>query len=571
MKKIFSIFLIIGFVLSVNSAFAFIKIADLVFDGESVNPEDLPTILETIKTNKTKNEKKQQRGSSMLLPTKLQTIEAMLLDPKNIQIEIDTSDVLVRTNDDIQEPVSNVKFLNAVSEAVNLWDAVDIADVSFLPLKFASGQPDSDDGKNVITFRAVEPPEAAPESAPVFSIITYARTNTVEFMGKVIMVKPGTILDADIIFDPSNDPCLALHTTEGEIKIGGNDVPISDGGIKADADLSNCTRVSGGDITDLAVRSIANLLGLESSAIASAGTSAVGQIMTRYALTNDDKIGLANIYPNTATITNHGSIIGQIFLNKTPVSGAHVVLEDTTTGEPTTGGITDLKGKFKINYVPTGTYTVYVEPLDGPIRKAGLPLSFFGLNADLNFTTFVLPDPITITANKTTNINKVNVQELSASAFNFNYLSFLLTEEDINASSGAFILPIRIMPGETLTDVVFWGSNINPNFGTLTVGGSGITISNVRENKSIPISPFVRCADCEDTPTNMCDHDPRCPDTQEITDEPDELPGIEVNITCALGTPPGPRNIIFTGDVLDPTSPSFGLRDQITGGLIVIE
>ena len=576
MKRVLSIFLIVCFLFSaflfkINAAFAFIKISDLVFDGEPVNPEDLPEILETIKTNKEKNVKKQQRGSTMLLPTNLQIIDAMLSNSKNIQIEIDTSDVLVRTNDDIQEGISNVNFLNAVSEAVSLWDGVDIADVSFLPLKFASGQPDSDDGKNIITFRAVEPPESAPESALVFSIITYARTNTIEFMGKPIMVKPGTILDADIIYDPSNDPCLALNTTEGDIKIGGDIVPISDGGIAADADLSNCTSVSGGDITDLAVRSISHLLGLESSAIASAANSAVGQAMTRYALTNDDRIGLANIYPNKTTLTTHGSVIGKVLLNKKPVKGAHVVLEDTVSGEPVTGGITNIKGQFKMSAVPAGTYNVYAEPLDGPIRKAGLGLNFFGFTADLNFTTALLPDPITVTTNKVTNIKQIDVRELSASAFNFNHLSFALTEEDINASSGAFLLPIRIMPGETLTDVVFWGSNIHPNFGTLTVSGPGITISNVRENKSIPISPFVRCADCQDTPDTMCNRDPRCLDTQEITDEPDELPGIEVDITCDASIEPGPRNIIFTGDQLDPTSPSFGLRDQITGGIIVTE
>ena len=143
------IFSLLVFLFTTHSAFAFIKITDLVFDGESVNPDDLSTILETIEVNKKKNIKKQQNGSTMLLPTQLQIIEAMLLDPKNIQIEIDTSDVLVRTNDDIQEPISNVNFFNAVSEAISLWDSVDIADVSFLPLN--SGPC----GRNIVPVRSL--------------------------------------------------------------------------------------------------------------------------------------------------------------------------------------------------------------------------------------------------------------------------------------------------------------------------------------------------------------------------------------------------------------------------------
>ncbi|MBI3309359.1 MAG: carboxypeptidase regulatory-like domain-containing protein [Candidatus Melainabacteria bacterium] len=550
---------------------AFIKITDLVFDGMSVDPDEFDVTLELIKENKRKNKTNEAKGKVKRFPTKLTTITARQVNPKNIQLEVDTSEVVAKTAKDIQGAISNVNFLNAISEAISLWEGVMIADVDFAPLKFASGQPNPDDGRNVITFRAVEGIEGAPEGTPIFTIVTYARSKQVEFMGKNIKVKPGTILDADIVYDPTNDPCLALHTTEGDFKIGGDDIAIADGGINPNADLSNCTFISAGDVTDLAVRSIAHILGLESSAIASAGSASVGQIMTRYSLTSDDEIGLANIYPNKATLTNHGSLNSKVTLNKKPVTGAHIVLENTTTGEPTVGGITDTKGKFEINSIPAGSYNVYVEPLDGPIRKAGLGFSFLGFNANLNFTTTVLPDPITITANKKTRINNIEVKELSASAFNINHLTVALTEEDVNASSGAFILPIRIMSGETLTDIDFWGSNINPEFGTLSVSGTGITVSNVRENKSIPISPFFTCAECEDTPTSMCSRDPRCDVTEEIDEEPDELPGITVDITCTAGTPPGPRNIIFTGDVLDPENPSFGLRDQISGGIIVTE
>ena len=547
MKKNLLAFAIITQLFFPLNSFGFVKIVDLVFDGKSVDPEKIAETLATVKANKLKN--KTIKNPLKLKPDQLFIIPAKQANPKNIQLEVDTSEVVVKSNKDIQAAISNQAFLDAITEAVNLWDGVDIADITFAPLKFASGQADPEDGRNIVTFRAINLPEGVPDGVAVTSIITYARTENILFMNQEIMVKPGSILDADIIYDPTNNPCLALHTTEGDFVPGGNNASIVEGGIDPTLtaeDLSNCTVISSGDLTDFAVRTIANVLGLESSAIASAASSPVSLTMTRYDLTNDDKIGLANLYPNTANLTMHGTVFGKVTLNKKPVRGAHVVFEDTITGEPVASTITDVFGKFKINPIPSGTYNVYAEPLDGPARKNALPRNFFAFTADENFTTGVFPQPVTIESKKRVNI-KIEVKELSASAFNINYFTSFLTEADVAKGGGGFILPIKINPGETLTDIRFWGSNISPNFGTLSVSGTGVTISNIREDKSISIFPGV-----SDPP-------------------PDRLPGIIVDITCAADTQIGPRNIIFTGDQLDETSPSFGLRDQITGGLFVVE
>ena len=200
-------------------AFAFTKIIDIVFDGKPVDPDKLDETLGIIQTNKLKNKK--IKNPKKLKPDKVFVIEAMQADPQNIQLEIDTSEVIVKGDKDIQASISNKGFLDAVTEAVNLWDSVDTADITFAPLKFASGQANAEDGKNLITFRAVEAPENVPTGAPVFSIVTVAKTDIVSFMNELIMVKPGTILDADIIYDPTNNPCLALTTTVGTFKDGG--------------------------------------------------------------------------------------------------------------------------------------------------------------------------------------------------------------------------------------------------------------------------------------------------------------------------------------------------------------
>ncbi|MBI3589978.1 MAG: hypothetical protein HY094_01200 [Candidatus Melainabacteria bacterium] len=553
--------------LTPTNSYAFTRIVDLVFDGMSVEPDKLQEVLSTIKKNKIKNKK--IKNLKKLKPDKLFVITAKRSNPKNIQLEIDTSEVVVKSNSDIQAPISNQGFLDAVSEAISLWGNVNIADISFAPLKFASGQADPNDGRNIITFRGIKAPEGVAAGSNVVTIVNYARTDTVQFMNKLIMVKPGTILDADIVYDPTNDPCLALETTTGDFKIGGENVSAAEGGVDPQADLSSCQAVSGGDITDIAVQGIASVLGLESSAIVSAANTHVAQIMERYALTNDDKISVANLYPAIENLKDRGTIKGKVLLNKKPVRGAHVVLEDTMTGEPVTSAVTTISGNFIIKAIPAGTYTAYAEPLDGPIRKNALMLNFFTFTPDLNFTTGVNPTPVTISSQKTTSLN-IEVKELSASAFNINVQTSALNETDINAAGGAALAPIRIMPGETLTNVQFWGDNISTDFGTLSISGPGVTLSNIK-NASIPVSPFVRCSNCEDTPTTMCKRDSRCPDTQEITAEPDQIPGLTADITCDPATAPGPRNIIFTGDQVDMTHPSFGLRDQITGGLVITE
>lgn len=583
MKKILYLLmfaLIINFMLVQVPVSAFVRIVDVLFDGAPVETDKLQEVLETIKKNKEKN--KNIKNPKKLKPDKLVTVFARQQNPDNIQLEIDTSHVIVKSDDDIQMPITNQGFLNAITEAIMVWDDADIATVGFAPLKFASLKIDPEDRKNIVSFRAFDAPEGVPDT-PAFTVVNYARTNTVTLKSKQIMVKPGTILDADIIFDPQNKPCRALSLFTGDFKEWGDPLamilengfptpPVApDTPSQQYVNLQDCDSadISGGDITDLAVRHIAQVLGLEESAVTSAAASKTFVGMSRYLLTNDDLIGLANLYPDKTKLIDHGAITGRVLLGKKPVNGAHVVLEDINTGEPVVGVITNLAGRFTIQAVPAGFYNVYAEPLDGPVRKNRLRLNFFGSNPDLNFSTGVFPTPIIISKNKTTKII-IKVRELSASAFNINHKSRPITEKDIDETGGGFLVPIYIMPGQTLTDQEFWGDNISSSFGTLSVSGSGISVSNVRDT-SIPVSDFVECEDCqEDDPAN-CASDPRCPPTQVISKEPDELQGFKVDIICAPGTSPGARNIIFTGEQIDITHPSFGLRDQITGGLVVTE
>jgi hypothetical protein len=600
-KAIVSAVTIISLMLQMPYGMAFTRITDLVINGGSFDPANLDTIRNgkkgknrTLKnqevfTEESSGTSSTSGGTTQKKPkvAKPQTVKAFQAKPKEIQFEIDNSTLLVKSTGDVQLPITSSAFYNAVQESIDLWNGVEFADMKILSPKFTTSMMNPNDGLNLISAKTDIPPEGFSGGAlgsRVFTVTSIAKTNSVVFNGETIMVKPGTLLDVDTIFDPSNNPCSVFFTTTGDIKIGGDpQAPIGEGGVDNILAEKTCdNKVSGNDVTNSATIALGRLLGLDTSALVSSATAEVGLNMLRYALTPDDEIGLANIYPKVSKLKERGKFSGKVTLNKSPVLGAHVVLENKDTGEVTAGTITDINGSFEIINIPQGDYIAYAEPLDGAIRaKKFDPQSFFPRNADLNFTTGVADKVVSINAGKETRVI-IPVRETTGSAFNINPKMFsLFTTKEVDDIGGHAVSPISISPGETITDLEFWGINLDDGFGTLTVSGEGCTVNNVA-NKSVRISDERECADCEDPvdeePADGIPDGPPCnrnlelcSASQEVVKQADELPGITADITCAADALPGPRNIIYTADKLDAENPNFGLRDQISGGLIVRE
>lgn len=562
---------------------AFTRVADFVINGAQVDAAGLETIRNNRKRSFSKEETlSNKKKSKTPKPT---VIKAFQANSKEVQFEVDNSTLLVKSQGDAQAPISSSAFYDAVLEAVDLWNGVEIASVMVLPPRFTTAKMNPKDGLNLISARTNVAPEGLPEnsvSGRAFTVTTIAKTNSVVFNGKTLMVKPGTILDVDTVFDPKNNTCEVFFTTVGDITIGGDpNATIGEGG--ADPILAEKTcenQLSGSDITNSSVLAISKLLGLDTSGLTSSATAEVGINMMRYALTSDDEIGLANIYPNPTALKERGKISGKVTLKNSPILGAHVVLQNSETGEATVSTITDINGEFEIVGVPVADYIVYAEPLDGAIRAKKFDgQSFFARNSDTNFTTGISDKLVSIKAGKTSRVI-ITARESTGSAFNINpKMVFLFTLQEVDDIGGHARAPIQISPGETQS-VEFWGVNLDNGFGTLTVSGEGCTVTNVA-NKSVRISNSVDCADCEDPTDEDGDGQPDappcnrnaelCPLTQEVIKQADELPGIEADITCTADALPGPRNIIYTADKLDPENPNFGLRDQVSGGLIVRE
>lgn len=162
-----------------------------------------------------------------------------------------------------------------------------------------------------------------------------------------------------------------------------------DGNIQ-EADIEvDPTAVSNGDMETLVEHEVGHLLGLDHSAVLSSVMYPYIQDEAKTILDGDDAIAISTIYPargfDGATATIRGNVLG----STGPLFGAQVVAVDGN-GAPAATGLSDREGNFDIR-VPAGTYSLYVEPLDGPVG----PQNFSGVwrdGSDQGFRTEFLVD-----------------------------------------------------------------------------------------------------------------------------------------------------------------------------------
>lgn len=496
-----------------------------------------------IKSDLTKSEIRSGLKLKNSNPGKLKSIEAFQKNPKSIKIYVNGTVLL--SDESIQTSLDSSSFLNAVIDAVNLWNNIPTSKAVIEQPILSILNVDAMDGRNLITAKTNTAIEGAAAKTTFYNITNIATGKKATINGEEIQTKPGQILDVDTVINPSKDKCVAVYTTVGDINIGGNDDPSvynnGDGGWDYTKATDNCEdKISVGDVTDIAVQGIGRVLGLEDSALTSSALGDAGRNKVRYNLTNDDKIGVSNLYPNEKEINNLGTIYGKAVLNKIPVVGAHIVLENTTTGEVVAGALTNYKGEYKIKAIPTGNYILYVEPLDGAVRPKTF-LSTNGKNADINFRTGVSSNFVIGPGTKK-RLNFKVVQN-DGPALNLNPKVFgLSTDAEITDSGGNAIAPITCTPG-TSTSFELWGENIDENFGTLTISGSDVTINSI-SNATVKISS---------------------------EDDADSYPGLSITVYCQPNAIPGPRNIKFILDKLDPLDPAYNLVDLISGAFVVQE
>ena len=318
--------------------------------------------------------------------------------------------------------------LTQLEIAMRIWNRVPDAAISFDDAVRDSITPLAFDGKNVVVWD---------ENGSVI------HDPTVAAQSRLMVDAGGQILDADVVFNGRD----FTWSTDSSLPAGVHSV------------------------LDHAFHAFGHVLGLDVSAVGAAALfpHAVPAGM-RVRASSDDEAGLASAYPASSFPTNRGAISGRITRNQQAVFGAHVVALDAS-GVVQAGTVSDPTGAYWIQGLGPGSYTVFVQPLDGPVGLLDLS-PYYQTGQDAFQTSFhggaLSPIPVTVTAGGLQQGCDVDVG-LAPPTMNLWFVGTAPKGQSVAAYPGAAVL----FQGE-VRDFVVWGAGV-PQGSVLSFSGGGIT------------------------------------------------------------------------------------------------
>ncbi len=217
------------------------------------------------------------------------------------------------------------------------------------------------------------------------------------------------------------------------------------------------------DLEATLTHELGHFLGLEHSAVIGAtmqprqGQNGIYNLpaLTPRTLSDDDRAGIRSLYGPKAGL---GAIAGTL-KSATPIFGAHVWAENTTTGQVIAGNVTFSNGSYRIDGLQPGTYRVMAEPLDGPVSASEIASTrgaYEGLTATQPLFQTIELTPVTVAADTTSTV-QILIASSSAPTVN---------PRLVGINNQLSTIPVPLTPGSTFKLFV-GGEGVNK----LLVGG----------------------------------------------------------------------------------------------------
>ncbi|HEX7137799.1 MAG TPA: matrixin family metalloprotease [Vicinamibacterales bacterium] len=140
---------------------------------------------------------------------------------------------------------------------------------------------------------------------------------------------------------------------------------------------------------------VGHFLGLDHSPVLSAVMYPYVCKNSPSSLDSDDRIAIAAVYPKVDPTSAGATLTGRVTADGSGVFAAQVVAVNDH-GEPIATALSNSTGDFLLEGVPSGTYRIYAEPLDGPVMPANLDGIYRGAKVTSFATRFVSGAPLTV-------------------------------------------------------------------------------------------------------------------------------------------------------------------------------